>query len=234
MRHFFRASTHQMAQSRCINRSSATPWLWQILGMTVFTCIGVTSEGLAQTTVSPASLTYSAVESKGNPTDQTITVSRTSSRTTTLTASDNATWLTVSPPSTSLTSTTPSKKLTVTVNTSLKGPGTYNANIRIRVGTWYTKTVPVTLIISPTTSSPPSTTSSATLTWDTVTGATVNGYKVYAGEDPNNPSQTINVGNVTSSTVNGLTIGRTYSFVVKAYNSAGESPPSNMVFLKVK
>jgi hypothetical protein len=92
----------------------------------------------------------------------------------------------------------------------------------------------VTLIISPTTSSPPSTTSSATLTWDAVTGATVSGYKVYAGQAPNNYSQTINVGNVTSSTVNGLTIGRTYYFVVRAYNSAGDSEPSNMAILTVK
>ncbi|MBX3300769.1 MAG: fibronectin type III domain-containing protein [Nitrospira sp.] len=124
-------------------------------------------------------------------------------------------------------------KLAVTVNTSGRGAGTYKATITIKVGTWYTKTVPVTLVISSATSSPPSsppsTTSSATLTWNAVTGATVSGYKVYIGEAPRLYTRTINVGSVTSSTVNSLTVGRMYYFAVTAYNSAGESTPSNEV-----
>ncbi|HWG96356.1 MAG TPA: fibronectin type III domain-containing protein, partial [Nitrospira sp.] len=91
------------------------------------------------------------------------------------------------------------------------------------------KVVPVTLILSPsTTSPPPSTTSSATLTWNAVTG-TVSGYKVYVGEAPRLYTRTITVGNATSSTVNSLTVGRMYYFAVTAYNSAGESGPSNEV-----
>jgi hypothetical protein len=85
------------------------------------------------------------------------------------------------------------------------------------------------LIISPAPSQPPSTTSSATLRWNAVTGATITGYKVYVGEAPGQYSRTITVGNVTSSTVSSLTVGRMYYFVVTAYNSAGESTPSNMV-----
>jgi hypothetical protein len=123
--------------------------------------------------------------------------------------------------------------LTVAVNTAGQGAGTYNAIITVKVGTWYKKTVPVTLIISPPTSPPPSSsppaTSSAILTWDAVTNTPVNGYKVYVGEAPSLYTRTMNVGTVTSSTVSNLTVGRTYYFAVTAYNNAGESVPSNEV-----
>jgi len=124
---------------------------------------------------------------------------------------------------------TTSATLTVAVNTSELAAGTYNGTITVKIGTWYTKTVSVTLILSPATPPPPSPTSSATLTWDAVTGAPVSGYTVYVGEAPRLYTRTINVGTVTSSTVNSLTVGRTYYFAVTAYNSAGESPPSNEV-----
>ena len=225
MIHLFKTHTRPTGQSN--STTSATLWFRQMLGITAFVCAGLVSEGLAQTTtVSPTSLTYYAVQGGSNPPNKTITVSRTSSRTATLTASDNRTWLTVSPASTSMTT---SKQLTVAVNTNGRGAGTYNATITIKVGTWYTKTVPVTLIVSPATSPPPSTTSSATLTWDTVTGTTVSGYKVYVGEAPGSYPRTINVGTVTTSTVNNLTVGRMYYFAVTAYNGAGESDPSNEV-----
>jgi hypothetical protein len=120
-------------------------------------------------------------------------------------------------------------KLTVAVNTSGRGAGTYRANITLKLGTWTANVVPVTLIISPaTSSSPPPATSTATLTWNAVTG-TVSGYKVYVGEAPRLYTRTINVGTARTSTVNSLTVGRMYYFAVTAYNSAGESPPSNEV-----
>jgi hypothetical protein len=87
----------------------------------------------------------------------------------------------------------------------------------------------VTLIISPATTTTSSTTKSATLTWNAVTGTTISGYKIYVGEAPKLYTRTITVGTVTSSTVNSLTVGRTYYFTVTAYNSAGESAPSNEV-----
>jgi hypothetical protein len=92
----------------------------------------------------------------------------------------------------------------------------------------------VTLAISPSpTTPPPSTTSSATLIWDRVNVTSLSGYKVYVGEAPGQYTRTLTVGNTTSSkvssTVNSLTIGRIYYFVVTAYNDAGESPVSNMV-----
>lgn len=209
---------------------SAMSWLLQI-GVTTFIFLGFASEGLAThlVSVTPTSLTYYAVQGASNP-PKTITVSRPYSSSATLTASDNRSWLTVSPTSTSMTS---SKKLTVSVNTSQRGAGTYNGTVTIKVGTWYKKTIPVTLVVSPAATPPPSTpppsTSSATLTWNAVTGATVSGYKVYVGEVPSQYTRTINVGNVTSSTVNSLTVGRMYYFAVTAYNSAGEGPRSTEV-----
>lgn len=226
MRHFL--LTHITQTARSHRTTSFTPWFWQILGITAFLCLGLVSDGLAATTISPTSLTYYAQQGATNPPSKTITVSRTGSSRSTLTASDNATWLSVSPASTSMTT---SAKLAVAVNTSGRGAGTYNATVTIKTGTWYTKTVPVTLIVSPTTSSPPSSpspaTSTVTLTWNAVTGTTISGYKVYVGEAPRLYTRTITVGNTTSSTVNSLTLGRMYYFAVTAYNSAGESAPSN-------
>lgn len=223
------AQSQQTTQSRRTNHASATSSLRQVLGITMFICLGLTSEGLACHTVSlsPTSLTYNAVLGATSPPNQTITVSRTYTSQTTLTDSDNASWLSASPATTSMTT---SAELTAAVNTSgLATAGTYSATTTIKVGTWCTYTVPVALIVSPSTELPPSTTSSATLTWNAVTGATITGYKVYYGVAPQQYTQSIDVGNVTSSTVNSLTVGTTYYFVVTAYNSAGESSTSNEV-----
>jgi hypothetical protein len=199
---------------------------WQVLVSTGALCLGLASEGLASTTISPTSLTYYAVQGATNPPSQTITVSRTSSRAATLTASNNVSWLTVSPSKTSMTK---SVNLTVAVNTGGREAGTYNAILTIKLGTWYTKTVPVTLMISPATSSPLPATSTATLAWKAVTGTTISGYKIYVGEAPLLYTRSITVGTVTSYSVNSLTVGRTYYFAVTAYNSAGESTLSNEV-----
>jgi hypothetical protein len=200
-----------------------------MLVITVFICLGLVSEGLAchTATVNPTSLTYNAVVGATSPPNQTIAVSRTYTSQTTLTDSDNASWLSASPATTSMTT---SATLTAAVNTSGLAAGTYSATTTIKVGTWCTYTVPATLILSPATSPPPPpTTSTATLTWNAVTGATITGYKVYYGVAPQQYTQSIDVGNVTSSTVNSLTVGTTYYFVVTAYNSAGESSTSNEV-----
>lgn len=224
-----RANTWQTTRSRHINSHSNMSWLVQVWVIT-FICVGLASEGLAchTPTFTPTSLTFYAVQGAANPPSQTMTFSRTVTYSATLGVSDNATWLTLSPTSQSMTT---SAKFTAAVNTSGRGAGTYKATITMKLGTWCTFTAPATLIISPATSSPPPTTStsSATVTWNAVTGATVSGYKVYVGEAPRQYSRTINVGTSTSSTVNSLTRGRTYYFAVTAYNSAGEGSPSNEV-----
>ncbi len=218
-----------MAQSSRTNHVSARPSFWQVLLMTVFVCLRLASEGSAAPAVGitpQIGLTYNAVQGASNPPNQTITVSRTSSRKATLSASDNASWLSVSPATNSMTT---SAQLTVAANTQGLIAGTYNVTITIKVGTWYTATVPVKVVVSPPTQPPPSTTSSVNLAWNAVAGTTVSGYKVYIGQVPSQYAQTIDVGNVTSSTVSGLTIGRTYYFVVTSYNNVGESTPSNEV-----
>lgn len=67
------------------------------------------------------------------------------------------------------------------------------------------------------------------LVWDAVTGA--NGYRIYYRTEPGsylqNLEQGLDVGNVTTYSVTGLTSGMTYHFAVTAYGSNGESDFSN-------
>lgn len=228
MRHYVRATTYQVAGSGHTNHPSGTLWFWEVLAIAAVILLGVASEGLAcHQPIDPSSLTFYAVQGATNPPKQILTVRNTNTSTKALTASDNATWLTVSPTSTTMTT---SKKITAAVSTSGRSAGTYNATITIKVATWCTYRVPVRLVISPSTTSPPTTTTkSATATWNAVTSTPITGYKVYVGEAPGQYSRTITVGTIASATVNSLTVGKTYYFVVSAYNSAGESPPSSMV-----
>ncbi|MBX3330292.1 MAG: fibronectin type III domain-containing protein [Nitrospira sp.] len=106
--------------------------------------------------------------------------------------------------------------------------GTYNATITIRVGKRAKTTVPVTLTISSSSQPPPSATT-ATLAWNPVTDLTLAGYKVYVGTTSGLYTRTIDVGNITSYIVDSLPTATTYYFAVTAYNSAGESLPSNEV-----
>ena len=76
-----------------------------------------------------------------------------------------------------------------------------------------------------------------TLAWDPPTTNTdgtpltdLAGYKIYYGPTSGSYTNTLDVGNVTTSVVNNLTDGLTYYFTVSAYNSAGvESSFSNEV-----
>ncbi len=216
--------TPQTAGSRWKSSFSATPRLWQVLPVTAFIGLGLASECFAFT-ASPTALTFNAVQGATNPPSQTLSVYRDGTSQTSLTNSEYASWLTVSPVTTSMTS---AAQLTVTVNTTGLAAGTYNATITIKVGKRATTTVPVTLAVSPSTPPPPSATT-ATLAWNPVTDQTLDGYKVYVGTASGLYTSTITVGNLTSYTVGSLTPGTTYYFAVTAYNSAGESSPSNEV-----
>ena len=76
-----------------------------------------------------------------------------------------------------------------------------------------------------------------TLAWDAPTTnidgtplTDLAGYKIYYGPTSGSYTNTLDVGNVTTSVVNNLTDGLTYYFTVSAYNSAGvESSFSNEV-----
>lgn len=70
----------------------------------------------------------------------------------------------------------------------------------------------------------------AVLTWDPNSESDLAGYKVYVGTASQGYNPPIDVGNVTTWTVTGLSVGTTYSFAVTAYNLSGsESDFSNEV-----
>ena len=215
--------THQTTGSRGKNSYSATQSFSLILAVTAFIGIGPASECLAFT-VSPTALTFTADQGAANPSNQTLSVHRKRTSQTTLTDSGNASWLIVSPATTTMTTTA---QLTVAVNTSGLAAGTYNATTTIKVGTKATKTVPVTVTVSP--SQPPPSAATATLAWNPVTDPTLDGYKLYVGTASGLYTRTITVGNLISYTVDSLMTRTTYYFSVTAYNSAGESSPSNEV-----
>src|SRR5436309_1603613 len=73
-------------------------------------------------------------------------------------------------------------------------------------------------------------TTSANLGWDPDTSPSVAGYRLHTGTSSGVYTQTTEVGNVTAAAVSNLTTGKTYYFVVTAYNNGRvDGPPSNEV-----
>ncbi len=69
-----------------------------------------------------------------------------------------------------------------------------------------------------------------TLAWDPASSPNIAGYRLHSGTTSGVYSQTIELGNATSTLVSNLVTGKTYFFVVTAYNTMGvESTPSNEV-----
>jgi hypothetical protein len=68
------------------------------------------------------------------------------------------------------------------------------------------------------------------LAWDLSSSPNIAGYRLYSGTTSGVYSQTSELGNATSTLVSNLVTGKTYFFVVTAYNTMGvESAPSNEV-----
>jgi hypothetical protein len=179
-------------------------------------------------TVSPVTLSFTATQAAANPSNQNVAVTSTGGGTVNWTASDNANWLSVTPGSGSNSGT-----VTASVNTAGLTAGTYSGTITVTAAGGMPKTIAVTLTVNP------QTTSSATLTWSSVStdangspDSTITGYKVYratASGAYTAPIATLQ-GNVTSYISSGLQAGTTYFFVVTAYDNAGnESLHSNEV-----
>ena len=66
---------------------------------------------------------------------------------------------------------------------------------------------------------------SLTVAWDRNSESDIAGYIVYWGTQSDVYSNTVNVGNTTTYQVDGLADATTYYFVVKAYNTSGQSSP---------
>ena len=72
---------------------------------------------------------------------------------------------------------------------------------------------------------------SVTLAWDPSPGPGVAGYRIYYGATSGNYTNSVTVGNVTTSTIPDLVSGAMYFITTKAYNAAGvESLFSNEIF----
>jgi fibronectin type 3 domain-containing protein len=82
----------------------------------------------------------------------------------------------------------------------------------------------VTLILKSFTASA----ANVTLAWDASPDPSVTGYRVYYGGASGTYTNSLQVGNVTTTTVSNLLLGATYYFAATAYDSAGtESDFSN-------
>jgi hypothetical protein len=68
---------------------------------------------------------------------------------------------------------------------------------------------------------PPPSGGSATVTWNANTESDLAGYRVFYGTSSRNYPNSISVGKVTTATINGLTVGTTYYFAVKAVDTSG-------------
>lgn len=74
-------------------------------------------------------------------------------------------------------------------------------------------------------------TNAAELTWDAVSDLGLAGYKIYYGTATGTYSQVVDVNNVTTHTVMGLSSGTTYYFAATAYDSS--SPPNESGFSNI-
>ena len=169
-------------------------------------------------TLSSNSVAFTATQGLANPSGKTITVQSNGS----WTAKENASWL-------SLRETSGSNNGTITANvdTSKAKQGDNQATIIVTSG-GITKTVTITLTLN----SPSS--SSATLTWNANSETDLAGYKVYRSTVRGRYDQsnviTMLRGNITTYHATGLEYGKTYYFVVTAFDIAGnESGYSNEV-----
>lgn len=185
-------------------------------GGTVKTVPVTLTVSAASFTISPGSLAFTATQGAANPPAQTITLNSTES----WTVSDNASWLSLSP-----TSGSKNGVITASINTTNAKPGNNPATITVISG-GVTKTAAVSLMLNAPASS------SATLTWGANKEKDLAGYKVYratASGAYGAPIATV-PGSVTTYQATGLEFGKTYFFVVTAYDIAGnESGYSNEV-----
>lgn len=171
-------------------------------------------------TVSSNNLAFTATQGSADPAPQNLTVNSNASWTATTT--EGASWLSLSQASGLNTGT-----ITARVNTSKAVLGENRATVVVTSGS-ITKTVTIMLTLN----SPSS--SSAVLTWKANGETDLAGYKVYRSTTPGKYEQKDAIAmvkaNVITYQATGLQFGKTYYFVVTAFDIAGnESGYSNEV-----
>jgi hypothetical protein len=94
--------------------------------------------------------------------------------------------------------------------------GTYSTNITVTDprATGSPKSIPVTMTVG-------TPTASVTASWSANTESDIAGYKVYYGKSSGSYTNSINVGNVTTHTITGLSTGRTYYIAISAFDKSG-------------
>ena len=169
----------------------------------------------------PPMLSFQTVQGSTSPSSQILNILKKNPHTVNWSGSKNAMWLGISPTTGTLTN---SAQISVSVNPTGLAAGTYTGTVTVSATKGGDISVPVTLRVTPGTSStstnPPSGTT-ATLTWQPSTSTNVAGYNVYVGTASGVYSSTIPVGSATTYTVPNLGIGSTYYFAVTAHNASG-------------
>ena len=166
--------------------------------------------------LSLASLTYTGTAGGTNPANQSFTISNAGGGTLTWSAGDTAAWLTLSPATGTNTGT-----VTAAVNLNGLTAGTYSGTITVTATEATSKTLPVSLTISP----GQATSSSATLNWNANTETDLAGYKIYVGTQSGTYGAPIVLGIANTYQITNLTIGTTYFFSITAYDKAGNESP---------
>ena len=175
--------------------------------------------------LSPTLLNFSGTAGGAAPVAQTFNISNPAGGTLTWTLTKSASWLGLN--ITNGTTNTEIDAISASVSTSGLAAGTYSTAITISASgaSNSPQTIPVTLTLSA-----PTTSGTASLTWDPSTDTSVAGYNLYVGTQPGVYGPPVSVGLNTSYTAGSLTGGKTYYFSVTAVSNAGaESQHSNEV-----
>ena len=197
-------------------------------GGTTSTSGGTTSTPSIQ--LNPVSLSFSGTAGGAVPLAQTFNIVNPTGGTLTWTLTESAAWLGLNV--TSGTTATEVDAISASVSTTGLAAGTYNTAITVTASgsTNSPRIIPVILTLSA-----PTTTGTASLTWDPSTDTSLAKYNLYMGTQSGVYGPPVSVGLNTSYTAGSLTNGKTYYFSVTAVNSGGtESQRSNEVYKTIQ
>ncbi len=167
---------------------------------------------IAQT---PTAFTFSGQEGASDPASQTLNLMNQGDGSFSWTLVESIPWLTLSANSGTTTNETDTVNLTAQIS-GLEA-GTYSGMVQVQSNEATNSPVgiPITLILAP-----PTLPSSALLQWSPNVEPDIAGYKVYQGTKPGGYGSPVDVGPVTSHSVENLQPGTTYYFSVTAYDTA--------------